>query len=114
MTQNHLITQLQERRRARGVTLDALAMLTGMKAPNISAVLTGKRRPDLATLERLGTALGLRLAWTRGKQVSEPQTDGKPSEGDCAKPIDAVDNPQAVEDSGGSHAIFVDSPRGNP
>lgn len=53
--------RLRAVRVARGLNLNQLALLTGISAPALSLIETGKRDPRLTTLHRLSTALRLSL-----------------------------------------------------
>jgi HTH-type transcriptional regulator, competence development regulator len=54
--------RLRQARLAQGMNLHQLARLTGISAPALSLIETGKRDPRLSTLDRLATALRLPLA----------------------------------------------------
>jgi len=62
----HLLAEVGHRFRqariARGLNLHQLARLTGISAPALSLIETGKRDPRLTTLSRIAAALRLPLA----------------------------------------------------
>jgi HTH-type transcriptional regulator, competence development regulator len=49
--------QIREARAAQGLSLEQLARLTGISAPALSLIETGKRDPRLTTLKRIADAL---------------------------------------------------------
>ena len=54
--------RIRETRAAQGLSLEQLARLTGISAPALSLIETGKRDPRLTTLTRIADALRARLA----------------------------------------------------
>jgi transcriptional regulator with XRE-family HTH domain len=54
--------RIRKEREARGWSLGELARRTGMQAPNLSRLETGKHVPSLDTLERVAEVLGVRVA----------------------------------------------------
>lgn len=54
--------RFRQARLARDLSLDQLAQLTGISAPALSLIETGKRDPRLTTLSRIADALRLPLA----------------------------------------------------
>ncbi len=76
----HVGSRLRHVRTASGLNLHQLARLTGVSAPALSLIETGKRDPRLTTLARIATALRLPLS-----DLLEPnpstQPDGPPDEG---------------------------------
>ncbi len=54
--------QIREARTAQGLSLEQLARLTGISAPALSLIETGKRDPRLTTLSRIADALRVPLA----------------------------------------------------
>lgn len=64
-------TTLREAIAASGQTHYALAKLTGLPATTIDRIAAGAS-PNLATAEKLGKVLGLRLLWNKnyGKSLS--------------------------------------------
>ncbi|MDP0930180.1 helix-turn-helix transcriptional regulator [Paracoccus onubensis] len=84
----HLLTEaghrLRQARLARGLNLHQLARLTGISAPALSLIETGKRDPRLTTLGKIATALRFPLAdllenppgVTTVKQAPYPEGDG--------------------------------------
>ena len=54
--------RIRKERAARGWSLGELARRTGMQAPNLSRLETGKHVPSLDTLERVAEVLGVRVA----------------------------------------------------
>ena len=49
--------QIREARVAQGLSLEQMARLTGVSAPALSLIETGKRDPRLTTLKRIADAL---------------------------------------------------------
>lgn len=49
--------RIRETRAAQGLSLEQLARLTGISAPALSLIETGKRDPRLTTLKRIADAL---------------------------------------------------------
>jgi len=49
--------RIRETRTAQGLSLEQLARLTGISAPALSLIETGKRDPRLTTLKRIADAL---------------------------------------------------------
>ncbi|TKZ15466.1 helix-turn-helix transcriptional regulator [Shimia litoralis] len=74
--------RIRETRAAQGLNLEQLARLTGISAPALSLIETGKRDPRLTTLKRIADALRAPLATiiADGSQAAEP-TAPVPSEG---------------------------------
>jgi DNA-binding XRE family transcriptional regulator len=70
--------RLRETRAAQGLSLEQLARLTGISAPALSLIETGKRDPRLTTLKRIADALRVPLATLidAGSDATEP---GPPS-----------------------------------
>ncbi len=54
--------RIREIRAAQGLSLEQLARLTGISAPALSLIETGKRDPRLTTLKRIADALRVPLA----------------------------------------------------
>ena len=54
--------RIRETRAAQGLNLEQLARLTGISAPALSLIETGKRDPRLTTLKRIADALRAPLA----------------------------------------------------
>jgi len=54
--------RIRETRGAQGLSLEQLARLTGISAPALSLIETGKRDPRLTTLKRIADALRQPLA----------------------------------------------------
>jgi len=54
--------RIREARTAQGLSLEQLARLTGISAPALSLIETGKRDPRLTTLSRIADALRVPLA----------------------------------------------------
>lgn len=54
--------RIRETRAAQGLSLEQLARLTGISAPALSLIETGKRDPRLTTLKRIADALRVPLA----------------------------------------------------
>jgi transcriptional regulator with XRE-family HTH domain len=66
--------RIRESRAAQGLSLEQLARLTGISAPALSLIETGKRDPRLTTLKRIADALRAPLATiiADGSQTAEP------------------------------------------
>lgn len=66
--------RIRETRAAQGLNLEQLARLTGISAPALSLIETGKRDPRLTTLKRIADALRAPLATiiADGSQAAEP------------------------------------------
>ena len=54
--------RIRETRAAQSLSLEQLARLTGISAPALSLIETGKRDPRLTTLNRIANALRVPLA----------------------------------------------------
>lgn len=54
--------RIREARAGQGLSLEQLARLTGISAPALSLIETGKRDPRLTTLNRIADALRVPLA----------------------------------------------------
>ncbi|MFM7656962.1 MAG: helix-turn-helix domain-containing protein [Paracoccaceae bacterium] len=65
--------RIRETRTAQGLSLEQLARLTGISAPALSLIETGKRDPRLTTLKRIADALRAPLATiiADGSQTAE-------------------------------------------
>lgn len=66
--------RIREIRAAQGLNLEQLARLTGISAPALSLIETGKRDPRLTTLKRIADALRAPLATiiADGSHTAEP------------------------------------------
>lgn len=66
--------RIRETRSAQGLSLEQLARLTGISAPALSVIETGKRDPRLTTLKRIADALRVSLTTliANGSDVVEP------------------------------------------
>ena len=66
--------RIRETRAAQGLNLEQLARLTGISAPALSLIETGKRDPRLTTLKRIADALRAPFATiiADGSQTAEP------------------------------------------
>ena len=66
--------RIRETRAAQGLNLEQLARLTGISAPALSLIETGKRDPRLTTLKRIADALRAPLATiiADGSNIEEP------------------------------------------
>lgn len=66
--------RIREDRAAQGLSLEQLARLTGISAPALSLIETGKRDPRLTTLKRIADALRVPLATliADGSDAAEP------------------------------------------
>lgn len=65
--------RIREARAAQGLSLEQLARLTGISAPALSLIETGKRDPRLTTLKRIADALRAPLAALVGGDASIAQ-----------------------------------------
>ncbi|MFA8387530.1 MAG: helix-turn-helix domain-containing protein [Pelagibaca sp.] len=54
--------RIRETRAVQGLSLEQLARLTGISAPALSLIETGKRDPRLTTLSRIADAMRVSLA----------------------------------------------------
>lgn len=54
--------RIREARAEQGLSLEQLARLTGISAPALSLIETGKRDPRLTTIKRISDALRVSLA----------------------------------------------------
>lgn len=77
------IRQLSERlravRKARGLTQEQVADLTGVSQSAISLYELGRREPYIITAKRLAIAYGVTLDWLMGiTDVGGPEDDGEP------------------------------------
>jgi transcriptional regulator with XRE-family HTH domain len=74
--------RIRETRTAQGLSLEQLARLTGISAPALSLIETGKRDPRLTTLKRIADALRVPLTTLIADEVSSPpRSSTSPSEG---------------------------------
>jgi HTH-type transcriptional regulator, competence development regulator len=66
--------RIRETRAAQGLSLEQLARLTGISAPALSLIETGKRDPRLTTLKRIADALRVPPAtlMADGSDIIEP------------------------------------------
>lgn len=69
MSTHPIIAQLAERRRALGLTLDAIAARSGVSKTALSETANGHHVPRLDTVDAIATAIGMRLALT---PIDEP------------------------------------------
>lgn len=69
---DRLGTHLRDRRRARGLTLDALASASGVSRSMISDVERGAKSPTVLVLARLATALGTTVSHLLGEDLPAP------------------------------------------
>lgn len=76
--------RIREARAAQGLSLEQLARLTGISAPALSLIETGKRDPRLTTLSRIADALRLPI----GKLVTEVSDPAEPSAASASKGYD--------------------------
>lgn len=76
--------RIREARAAQGLSLEQLARLTGISAPALSLIETGKRDPRLTTLKRIADAFRLPLA----KLVAEVSDPAEPSAASVSKGYD--------------------------
>lgn len=65
--------RIREARAGQGLSLEQLARLTGISAPALSLIETGKRDPRLTTLKRIADALRAPLATLVGGDASIAQ-----------------------------------------
>ncbi len=74
--------RIRETRVKQGLSLEQLARLTGISAPALSLVETGKRDSRLTTLKRISDALRVPLTLLIADRVSAAQRSStSPSEG---------------------------------
>lgn len=74
--------RIRETRTAQGLSLEQLARLTGISAPALSLIETGKRDPRLTTLKRIADALRAPLTTLIADEGrSPPRSSTSPSEG---------------------------------
>lgn len=66
-------------RTEQGLNLNELARLTGISAPALSLIETGKRDPRLTTLARIATALRVPLSTLLEESASEVQLSAEGS-----------------------------------
>lgn len=74
--------RIREARAGQGLSLEQLARLTGISAPALSLIETGKRDPRLTTLKRISDALRVPVTLLLAEGASTaPRTSTLPSEG---------------------------------
>ncbi|WP_210880370.1 helix-turn-helix domain-containing protein [Roseovarius autotrophicus] len=74
--------RIREARAGQGLSLEQLARLTGISAPALSLIETGKRDPRLTTLKRISDALRVPLTVLIAEGASTAQRSAtSPSEG---------------------------------
>lgn len=74
--------RIREARAGQGLSLEQLARLTGISAPALSLIETGKRDPRLTTLKRISDALRVPVTVLLAEGASTAQrTSTLPSEG---------------------------------
>lgn len=74
--------RIREIRAAQGLNLEQMARLTGISAPALSLIETGKRDPRLTTLKRIADALRVPLAvFVGGSTDAAAQIASAPSMG---------------------------------
>ena len=74
--------RIRESRTGQGLSLEQLARLTGISAPALSLIETGKRDPRLTTLSRIADALRVPLAaLIAGESVPAARDAPAPSDG---------------------------------
>lgn len=74
--------RIREARAGQGLSLEQLARLTGISAPALSLIETGKRDPRLTTLKRISNALRVPVTLLLAEGASTAQrTSTFPSEG---------------------------------
>jgi transcriptional regulator with XRE-family HTH domain len=87
-----------------GWTQEQLAQRLGLKQPNVAAILSGKHKPTLATVQKVAKALNcsttLKLPCDAAKLVVTPKGDGKSSAAQAAV--------EALNASGMKSVIFVE------
>ncbi|KAA2314955.1 XRE family transcriptional regulator [Pseudooceanicola sediminis] len=74
--------RLRQARIAQGMNLHQLARLTGISAPALSLIETGKRDPRLSTLGRVARALRMPLSDVMGHPQPDPDAPAQPAPGD--------------------------------
>ena len=74
--------RIREARAGQGLSLEQLARLTGISAPALSLIETGKRDPRLTTLKRISDALRVPLPALIAEGASTAERSAtSPSEG---------------------------------
>lgn len=74
--------RIREARAGQGLSLEQLARLTGISAPALSLIETGKRDPRLTTLKRISDALRVSVTVLLAEGAGTAQhTSTSPSEG---------------------------------
>ena len=73
--------RIRETRAAQGLSLEQLARLTGISAPALSIIETGKRDPRLTTLARIADALRVPLATLIANRPGTAEPSASPSSG---------------------------------
>jgi HTH-type transcriptional regulator, competence development regulator len=66
--------RIRETRAAQGLSLEQLALLTGISAPALSVIENGKRDPRLTTFNRIAVALRVPLAALIADRVDAPES----------------------------------------
>lgn len=69
--------RVRDLRKARGFSVNDLAVKAGMKRPNLSRLEHGKHQPSLETIERIAEALNTSVAEVIGRQHGKSLTGGK-------------------------------------
>lgn len=73
--------RIRETRAAAGLSLEQLARLTGISAPALSLIETGKRDPRLTTLNRIAGALRVPIASLIAANTETCAPSASPSSG---------------------------------
>lgn len=73
--------RIRETRAAAGLSLEQLARLTGISAPALSLIETGKRDPRLTTLNRIAGALRVPIATLIAAHTQTSAPSASPSSG---------------------------------
>jgi transcriptional regulator with XRE-family HTH domain len=73
--------RIRETRAAAGLSLEQLARLTGISAPALSLIETGKRDPRLTTLNRIAGALRVPIATLIAAHPQTSAPSASPSSG---------------------------------
>ena len=70
MLSNRIVNALRRARLRQGLTLEDLARMTGIAAPNLSRLEQGRVDARLSTITRVARALGLRMALLPATETS--------------------------------------------
>ncbi len=99
---------LREARKARGISLRALATDTGISASLLSQVENGKSQPSVSTLYALVSRLQVSLDGLLGLQVDKPSQPPEPQDGDAA-PAGLRSPDVVIQRAAGNPALDMDN-----